>query len=58
MFSIVLDYIFFYLYYSILTFIIETIDSVNRRALMVPSQQEEILRIFNLVCQEKADALY
>mmetsp|Transcript_110817 Transcript_110817/g.203181 ORF Transcript_110817/g.203181 Transcript_110817/m.203181 type:complete len:84 (+) Transcript_110817:583-834(+) len=40
-----------------LALVIEAIDSVNRRTLMVASQEKEILRVFHLVCEEEADGL-
>ena len=36
-------------------FIIETIDSVNGGALVVPTEDEEIFGVLDLVCEEKAD---
>lgn len=36
-------------------FIIETIDSVDGGALVVPTEDEEVLGVFDLVCEEKAD---
>jgi short-subunit dehydrogenase involved in D-alanine esterification of teichoic acids len=35
---------------SSLAFIIEAIDSIDARALMIPAQQEEILGVFDFVC--------
>ena len=40
-----------------LTFIIESIYPVDARTLVVSSEQEEILRIFDLVREEQADSL-
>lgn len=40
-----------------LTFIIKAIDAVDACTLMVPAQQEEVLRIFNLVGQQQTDCL-
>ncbi len=40
-----------------LTLIVEAVDSVDGRALMVAAQQEEVLRIFDLVGQQEADRL-
>jgi hypothetical protein len=40
-----------------LALIVETIDSVNRSALVVPSQQEKVLRIFNFISEKKAHCL-
>lgn len=36
-------------------FIIETIDSVDGCALVVPTEDEEIFGVLDLVCEEKAD---
>ena len=33
------------------------VDAIDRRALVVPSQHEKILRVFDLVRKEEADAL-
>jgi hypothetical protein len=38
-----------------LTFIVETIHSVDRRALMISSEKEEILRELTLVSEEQAN---
>lgn len=40
-----------------LTFIIEAVDSVDGGAFVVPAQQEEVLRVLDLVCQQEADGL-
>ena len=40
-----------------LTFIIEAIDAVDAGAFMVATQQEEVLRVLNLVGQQEADRL-
>jgi len=40
-----------------LALVIETIDTVDRRALVVAAQDEEVLRIFDLVCEQQADGL-
>lgn len=40
-----------------LAFIIETVDSVDRRTLVIATQKEEILRKLNLVGKEKANCL-
>ena len=40
-----------------LTFVVETIDTVNTGALVVTPQHEEILRVFDFVCQHQADCL-
>lgn len=36
-------------------FIVETVDSVNGGTLVVPTKDEEVLGVFDLVCEEKAD---
>ena len=36
---------------DLLTFVVESVNSVDRGALVVPSQQEEVLRVLNLVGQ-------
>lgn len=41
--------------YKLLTLIIETIYSVDRSTLMVSPQQEEVLRVFDFVGQQKTD---
>lgn len=40
-----------------LAFIVEAIDTIDGGALVVATENEEILGIFDLVCQEKADGL-
>ena len=40
---------------SELTFIIETVHSVDGRALVVSSEQEKVLRVFNLISEEQCD---
>lgn len=35
-----------------LAFIVEPINPIDRSTFVITSQQEEILRIFNLVCQK------
>ena len=57
-FSRVLCCIFFCLNLSWITFIIEAVDAVDTGALVVASQHEEILRIFDLVGQHEADRLH
>ena len=37
------------------TLVEEAVDSVDGSALVVSSEQEEVVRVFNFVCQEKAD---
>lgn len=39
----------------VLTLIIEAIDTINARTLVIASQEKEVLRILNLVCEQKAD---
>lgn len=39
------------------TFIVETVDTVDRRALMVPAEDEEVFWIFDFVCQKETDRL-
>ena len=40
-----------------LALIVEAVDAVDRGALVVTSQDEEVLRVFDLVGQEQADRL-
>ena len=40
-----------------LALIVETVDTVDRSALVVPPKNEEILRILDLVRKKKADRL-
>jgi hypothetical protein len=37
--------------------VVETIDTIDRCAFVVSSEQEEILRILDFVCEEEADSL-
>ena len=39
------------------TLVVEAVDPVDRGALVVAAQQEEVLRVFDLVGQQQADAL-
>ena len=39
------------------TFIVKSIDAVDARTLVIPSQKEEILRIFDLVSEQEANGL-
>lgn len=39
------------------TFIIESIDSINTRALMVSSQDEKVFRVLDFIRQQQADSL-
>ena len=41
-----------------LTFIIESVESVDAGALVISSKKEEILWVLNLVGKEQADGLY
>lgn len=38
-----------------LAFIVEAVDTVDRRTLVIASQNKEILRVFDLVGEEQAD---
>ena len=40
-----------------LALVVEAVDAVDRRALVVAAQQEEVLRVLDLVREEEADAL-
>ena len=40
-----------------LTLVVESVDSVDGRALVVSSQQEEVLRVLHLVREQEADRL-
>lgn len=40
-----------------LALVIETVDTVDGSALMVSTQDEEVLGVFDLVCQQKANGL-
>ena len=40
---------------SSLTFVVKTVNSVDRCALVISSKQEKVLWVFDLVCQQKAD---
>ena len=39
------------------TLVVEAVDAVDRGALVVAAQQEEVLRVLDLVGQQQADAL-
>lgn len=39
------------------TFIIETVNSVDAGALVVATEDEEVFRVLDLVCQQEADGL-
>lgn len=39
----------------LLTLIVETVDAVDGSTLMVAPEQEKVLWVFDLVCQQKAD---
>lgn len=47
----------YYSHHISLTLIIESIYSVDGGALMIPSQQEEVLRVFDFVGQKQTDGL-
>jgi len=38
--------------YCALTFIVESVDTVDARTLVISTQHEEVLRIFDLVCEQ------
>jgi hypothetical protein len=57
MFSTALCCIFFYLHYTTSTLIVKSIDAVYAGALVVASQHEEVLRIFNFVSKHQAYGL-
>lgn len=40
-----------------LTLVVETIDSVDTGTLVITPEDEEVFRVFNLVCEQKADGL-
>ena len=40
-----------------LAFVVETVDAVDRCALMVAAENEEVLRVFDLVRKQQADGL-
>jgi hypothetical protein len=40
-----------------LALIVETVDTVNRGAFMVATQDEEVFGVLDLVCKEEADGL-
>jgi hypothetical protein len=42
---------------SSLALIVETVDAVDRGALVVTAENEEVLRVLDLVCKEQADCL-
>lgn len=44
-------------YKQSLTFIIETINSINGGTFMIATQNEEIFRILDFVCKKQADRL-
>ena len=37
------------------TFVVETVDSIDTSALVIPSKDEEVFRIFDLVRQQQAN---
>ena len=40
-----------------LALVVETVDAVDGSALVVTAENEEVLRVLDLVCQQKADGL-
>lgn len=42
---------------SALTLVVKAVDPVNRGAFVIPTQQEKVLRVFDLVGQKQADGL-
>ena len=40
-----------------LTFIVESVYSVNTGTFMISSQEEKVFRVFDLVCEQEADGL-
>jgi hypothetical protein len=42
---------------SALALIVESIDTVDRRALVVAAEDEEVLGVLDLVCEKQADGL-
>lgn len=42
---------------SALAFIVEAVNAVDGGTLMVASEDEEILRVLDLVCEQEADSL-
>ena len=40
-----------------LTFVVEAVDSVDARALVIPAEEEEIFGVFNFVREEQAYGL-
>ena len=42
---------------SSLALIVEAVNTIDRRALVVATKDEEILWVFDLVCQQEADGL-
>jgi hypothetical protein len=42
---------------SPLALVIETVDAVDRRTLVVAAEDEEVFRVLDLVCQQQADGL-
>lgn len=41
--------------YTVHTFVVEAVNSVDTCAFVIPAQEEEILRIFDLVREEQAN---
>ena len=42
---------------ALFTFIVKAVDFVNGRALVVASQQEEVLRVLDFISEKQSDAL-
>lgn len=42
---------------SPLALIVEAVDTIDRCAFVVAAEDEEVLRIFDLVCQQQTDSL-
>lgn len=42
---------------SSLALVVEAVDTVDRGALVVTAEDEEVLRVLDLVCEEQADGL-
>lgn len=42
---------------SSLALVVEAVDAVDRRTLMIAPKDEEVLGVFDLVCQQQTDGL-
>jgi hypothetical protein len=42
---------------SALALVVKTVDTVDRSTLVVTAEDEEVLRVFDLVCEEQANCL-